>query len=606
MTDTKKKTFANFISTSLMVTAFAVVVGLLYDYYYDINDDVLMKDILAGVYTGTPEGHNIQMLYPVSLFISSAYHIVRSVDWYGIFLLICQYGSIVIILNYISETFSLEAGNPVEKNISAGILCRAMGLITISALMLGHLMFVQYTFSVAILCSAAAILFAENRNKTAIVIVILAYLIRSEMTLLMIPFVGLVLFYKFVDETDRKSAIRKYIVILLCTAACLMVSEGLHFAGYSSQGWREFVSFFDSRTRIYDFYQIPDYSEHKEFYDSINLDKSEYELLVNYNFGLDDEINADLMKKIADYAGSVTKQEGIVTRLKAVLPKYTYRLRAVSFPKSYEYPMTDAPWNIVTGILYLAVFLLFLTGFGGKGEMKRGFIEGAWRLALLFLGRTSIWLYIMVRGRDPIRITHSLYLIEIMVLLSLINGALKRKNFGSEGLNYNKSTCRKIMTICGAVISLCALIYLPVQSNITKTECSGRAEYNKVYEQLEDYFRKNSDHFYLVDVYSSVSYKDEGYAFSQKMFENVNNNPRNWIYMGGWACKSPIEKRTLEEFFGDDSMENALCEENAFVVARLDTDMEWLSDYCNDKGYDITITKTDEIADSFAIYSVRK
>lgn len=47
-----------------------VALSFCFDFYYDLNDDVLMKDILAGVYTGVPEGHNIQMLYPISLFIS--------------------------------------------------------------------------------------------------------------------------------------------------------------------------------------------------------------------------------------------------------------------------------------------------------------------------------------------------------------------------------------------------------------------------------------------------------------------------------------------------------------------------------------------------------
>lgn len=33
----------------------AIAVGYFYDCYYDLNDDVLIKDILAGAYTGTPE-----------------------------------------------------------------------------------------------------------------------------------------------------------------------------------------------------------------------------------------------------------------------------------------------------------------------------------------------------------------------------------------------------------------------------------------------------------------------------------------------------------------------------------------------------------------------
>ena len=51
-------------------------------------------------------------------------------------------------------------------------------------------------------------------------------------------------------------------------------------------------------------------------------------------------------------------------------------------------------------------------------------------LMLLFACRSSLWLYIIVRGRDPVRITHPMYLVEIMILLGLIlsRAAANRKN----------------------------------------------------------------------------------------------------------------------------------------------------------------------------------
>ncbi len=69
-------------------------IGIFFDYYYDLNDDVLIKDILAGVYTGTPEGRNIQMLFPLSFVISLFYRVARGLPWYGIFLCLCHFGSI--------------------------------------------------------------------------------------------------------------------------------------------------------------------------------------------------------------------------------------------------------------------------------------------------------------------------------------------------------------------------------------------------------------------------------------------------------------------------------------------------------------------------------
>lgn len=66
----KKEQLINWILAGGFVVTMMLIIGSLFDYYYDLNDDGLMKDILAGVYTGTPEGHNIQMLWPVSALIS--------------------------------------------------------------------------------------------------------------------------------------------------------------------------------------------------------------------------------------------------------------------------------------------------------------------------------------------------------------------------------------------------------------------------------------------------------------------------------------------------------------------------------------------------------
>jgi hypothetical protein len=578
----------NFISTGLMVTAFAVAVGLLYGYFYDLNDDVLMKDILSGVYTGKPEGHNIQMLYPVSLFISIFYRIIRVADWYGLYLLVCQYLSLSLIMDFVA--------GKTKKALKAA----AFVLLICSSLMLGHLVIVQYTFAVAMMCGAAAVLIAEGRDKTAAAFIVVAFLTRSEMTLLMLPLVMVVLFFRFIDNFRETGAFKKALTCFLMIAAGLLISEGIHFAGYSSVGWREFNSFFDSRTEVYDFYQVPDYDENKEFYDSIGLDKTEYELLINYNFGLDDEINADTMKKIAEYAASIKHEESLPSRLKAALPGYFYRLRSISFPKSFEYPMTDSPWNIVTLILYVYVIVMAVIAILGDTAKKGALLIG--KVIILFLGRSSLWLYILVRGRDPIRITHSLYMLEIIVLITVIAGihAGRASTDDSEKVPFYKSP----INILAVVLAVVMLVYIPVQADVTRRECLGRYEYNEVYEILESYFEEHSENFYFVDVYSSVAYEDNGFTYSQRMFNANGNKGSNSILMGGWASKSPIEKKKLTARGLPDNMQDAVLEANSFIAADKDTDMQWLINYYEEKGISVSLTEIDEIAGEFVIYMV--
>ena len=86
------KKHENFILAAILLAGLLLFVSARYDHYYDLNDDVLIKDLMAGAYTGEPEGHNIQVLYPLSLAVSLAYRVFPGMPVYGFFLCLCQYG----------------------------------------------------------------------------------------------------------------------------------------------------------------------------------------------------------------------------------------------------------------------------------------------------------------------------------------------------------------------------------------------------------------------------------------------------------------------------------------------------------------------------------
>ena len=135
-----------------VTAALILLLALRYDFWFDINDDVWMKDIISGVYTGTPSARNIQMLFPVSGLVSLFYRITRSVDWYGLFLLACQFGSLFLVLNRACAVQAKTFGK------ADGALALMTGAVAAAALLLPHYVFVQYTLTVGMLCGAAAYL----------------------------------------------------------------------------------------------------------------------------------------------------------------------------------------------------------------------------------------------------------------------------------------------------------------------------------------------------------------------------------------------------------------------------------------------------------------
>ena len=87
------KKHENCILSLAMALILAWILAARFDFYYDLNDDVLIKDILSGVYSGTPDGHTMQLLYPLGALLALLYRGL-SIPVFGAFLLFCQFGSI--------------------------------------------------------------------------------------------------------------------------------------------------------------------------------------------------------------------------------------------------------------------------------------------------------------------------------------------------------------------------------------------------------------------------------------------------------------------------------------------------------------------------------
>lgn len=145
----------NWILPALFVLILLLLLGLRFDYYYDLNDDVLMKDILSGVYTGAFESRNVQMLFPLSLILSLVCRIFGTSYVYGLFLCVCQFGQ--SLCDSIQE--HAVCGKD-DRESSAGLL----ESLLFAALLLPQLVFVQYTVTSGLLTAAAIFWFLTGKK----------------------------------------------------------------------------------------------------------------------------------------------------------------------------------------------------------------------------------------------------------------------------------------------------------------------------------------------------------------------------------------------------------------------------------------------------------
>ncbi len=552
---------------------FAVILGILFDYWFDLNDDVLMKDILAGIYTGDPESRNIQMQYPVSLLISLFYRLFRHVSWYGLFLMACQFGSMAFVLY---RAFSMRR---------PGAACL---VFLFYLLFLPHLVILQYTVTTAFLCSAAAFglitLDAEDLNggtgeafrcfAVPVLLLWLSFAIRSEMMLLMLPFSagGLcaAILRAGVNKKSLAQAARFFAAVfagILCIAGSNRLAEG-------SDGWQSFRSFFNARTELYDFYfyDMPEYEGNEAFYDSLGMGAARTQLLFNYNFALDESLDEEKMWQIAEYAADlhaakVSKSGQLSDALRA-------------YGRNVLHGTGDASDRFVRAG-YLLCFLAALLHFWSKrGKDGAGILLS---LAGFFLIRTGLWLFILYRGRSPERITHSLLLQEGILLAGLLFTAGIRE--------------RRLLAAGAAVWGLAALVCLPGIWTGVRAEQARRDQVNLAWENCRAYCDGQRDSFFIADVYSTV-------AYSEKVFTEHNRENRlsNLEMMGGWAAKSPLQKKKLARF-SIDSIEEALpVRDDVFVICRPERDCAFISDYYAEKGRKVTVSECDRIGSDFVVY----
>lgn len=613
MEQDKKRRYENCILTFAVIGISALLMGFFFDFYYDMNDDTMMRDIMSGVYSGTPDGHNMQTLYPLGALIALCYRIYGSFPWYGAFLFLCQFGCFFLVgvrMCTLTDVFRpqkqafLEDGEDggMGRRFAGKCICLFLLVFFQWGIWLTHMVNVQYTITSGMLVGAAVFLFLTmpegefgggaskalsvkaflKRSLPALLLFLLAFHLRSEMALLTLPFLGLAGLLRWWEDRPvfERRNLQKYGGLLLLLFACMGFSLGADSLAYGGE-WREFRQFFNDRTTIYDFYPevLPE-----ELFDE-NLEKQGVSvgaqiLLVNYNFGLDERIDARMLSDVAAYA---KEHVGGARDWRAVFGEKLLLYRYRSFHSG------DAPYNLLVilgyGIHIAAILML-------SRRNIRNLFAAAVQLLMLFLGRSALWMFILMRGRDPERITHPLYLVEFSVLAGMFLWRLRRGEASAAG--------RNLLAAAAAILLLLSLWGLYKGFPAVQADQAGRQEINRDWEAIDAYCRAHPNTFYFEDVYSTV-------AFSGKLLECRDNTPANYDIAGGWMCKSPLYRKKLAAF-GIGEAADALAEGKAdFIMSDEEERLRglvWLEVPYVENGLHVYVEEYGRIGENYGVYQV--
>ena len=593
--------YGDHIAVGLTIVLNILLITLFFGFYYDLNDDVMMKDIMAGVYTGTPDGHNMQTLYPLGALIALCYRGCRSIPWYGLFLCLCQFISLFLVG---VRLLKLSGKRPFKY------IWLIMLTFFVWSVLLPHLSAVQYTVTSGIMTAAAIFLFMTSekglpaktflcRNIPSVLLVILAFWLRTEMLLLLLPLVALAGLVHWLEEGKfwRKENYLKYGSVLGTILVGMVCGILIDAAAYRSPEWKSFRHFFDDRTRVYD-YHLDMLTEgmHAEQLADLGFSESAQELLENYNFGLDESIDEYAMRRLADYADAYAEQNtDMRTLLSKKIEQYRYRILHLQ----------DGVYGILTMIGYSMLFgsgIAVAVMYRGRNRFR--FLT---EVLLLVAVRTALWLFIILRGRDPVRITHPLYLTEFAVIMGMaalwLGGAQQGEMwFLRERTEKKRKNREKTICVIMGVWAAALLGMVPNCIESTRQDIMQRQSANNEAQAIVKYCREHAESFYFEDVYSTVS-------FSQKMFADADNSPANYDIMGGWICKSPLYTQKLGNFGITSMADGLLYGEQVYMIMRDDlpeSSTEWLKNYYAEQGNFVTVSEVDRVGKYYGVYQVRE
>lgn len=598
------------ILTACITTLFLVILlTCLFGYHYELNDDIMIKDLLSGSYTGTPSGYCIQMLYPLGVVVAFFYQIFRALPWYGILLILSQYGACFLLFE---RTLKL-----IPRTIPK-ISMLVTEFLTVLAYFSYALVNLQYSMTCAFLVGAALFLFVTTdihlsvggflkHNVGTILLLVLAFCFRTEMFLLLSPFLAFAGFAYWThrDKADKRTFLERdnlyrYGSFLVITLLSLVLVLGLDSLGYSGTSWKEFRQLFDARTDLYDFYGVPAYDGNEEFYTGIGLDASEQTLLENYNYLLSPKVTADLMNQIVAYDKQQLKIGYFKVPVKQALMNYGY------------WGATHQGGSIVLflGLCYLVIAIL------GILDRQWGFL---WKLPLLFGIRSVLWMYLMLRGRYPDRITWGLLFVELCCLLYLLAQHLADRKqpitqllTREDQVKLDLQTSRLDLGISvGTAMVLCLvlLIHLPGSLGSTGEDKAYRQQVNTEWTQLQQYCAEHNNNLYFLDIYSTVKY-------SEPVWNGDRNRIKNYDYLGGWASKSPAEEKKLAKYglsaFGGKELpqvaEGLVDSSHAYLIDYAAHDISWLNHLYETQGISAQAVLTDQFGaengDLFNVYHI--
>ena len=531
-------------------------------------DDLYLKTIASGEFTGIPQAHLVHVGYLTGLLLQGLYTLAPSMPWYGLLLFTYGYLGIYLSLYFISAK--------IKKQWHRILYFCFWTFVSFAFLWL-HLVELQYTTVTAIVCGAGIVCFylSEDRehpkeylkaNLPALLFFFLALELRDKACIMFFPLIFLIGAVKCIRKRNMfKPVLTCGVVLLLMTA----LVYGINFFAYSDPDWASFDAYNTARENVVDYNGYPDYEAHREDYEALGITYDSYIAASSrYQLLLDENIDT-----------------GFMLRMEELSNHHALDLRqmATAFLNRHTTDYMDRPLNIVVYILYFFALLSALVCKNKKALRD---------IVALFGGRMIIWTYLLFVNRPEARVTQGVYIVEFLLLVAILfannlfglgikqekkiklSRALFRALFKKKRLLFQRSL---LVLFCAITVFAGIRWGLP-HIDLIMRYSRERVDFACAYREMRTYFYEHEENLYLVDT-NAFTY------FTEDAFLPTMPSKANFVLLGSWTANSPWTDSIAEQFDIVSYETDAIARDDIyFVFLKGDnTDHYYLEEYYQSK-----------------------
>ncbi len=489
---------------------------------FQFNDDLFMRDIASGAYSGMPDGHLVFIQYALGALIAGLYTLTATIPWYTVFLCVSMAAALCAVL----IRLLLCAKNWMMLVVNGVVYALLLVLVY------KNLYLLQFTVAAALCGVCALVWFVTMRTErtrgqaVADTVVITAFLLlcfcwRAEIFLM----AGACIFAAFVVFCIRgkKAYLRRMLPLILAVAvgcAGIFLVEKVFYRGYE-----DYRAYSKARSQLYDYKGVPDYAIYKYAYDRAGIGEAEYLCLMDYTTEVGDMINTQSLQALTE-----------------------------ELPDTPAAPITSMFFdgNFLDGLTRIVILLFALGALACVRDLKRL----SW-FAICHGMLFALIAYTLMQGRVVERVSVSVLLLSASISIGTVcTGDFWRKERGSIE--------RAILRV--AAVACCVLLVAAGVSSSQRTagaigiESAFFGSRANVRETVNAYCDANAQNKY----YCSAGVLSNYGAYAAETDIAFSNNG----FAGGWLVRSPMDAQRLAAWGMETDFAKALAtQENAYFIA---------------------------------------